>query len=211
MYSDITGAILAGGKSTRMGTNKALLRLGETTVIELIADLMKSVFAEVILVTNSPEAFHFLHLPLFSDIYRERGPLAGIHSALVHSKTDSVFILACDMPLMTREMIEYIVRFPTTKPAKFCVAAGYHQPLAGVYTKRLLPIIEQILSREPGHDTCMHGFLESIEAEIIHPEGLPFYRDECFLNINTPGDFEALVQRISTSPVFHCQTPSATT
>lgn len=192
MYSDITGVILAGGKSSRMGTNKSFLKIGNQTIIERIADLMKSVFSEVILITNTPEEYPFLNLPTFEDIYKWKGPLAGIHSALVHSKTEKIFVLSCDVPLMSKEMIEYIVEYNSDKPIIFCEAAGYHQPLVGVYSKVILCEVENFISTTEVSDKSFHHFLKSVEAEIIHPEKLSFYKDELFFNVNRPEDFEEL-------------------
>lgn len=192
MYSDITGVILAGGKSSRMGTNKSFLKIGNQTIIERIADLMKSVFSEVILITNTPEEYPFLNLPTFEDIYKWKGPLAGIHSALVHSKTEKIFVLSCDVPLMSKEMIEYIVEYNSDKPIIFCEAAGYHQPLVGVYSKVILSEVEDFISTTEVSDKSFHHFLKSVEAEIIHPEKLSFYKDELFFNVNRPEDFEQL-------------------
>ena len=85
MYKDITGIILSGGKSTRMGSNKSLLKVGNMTVIERVRNLLQGIFKNVILITNDPEDYKFLGLPMFEDVYRHKGPLAGIHSGLVHS------------------------------------------------------------------------------------------------------------------------------
>ncbi len=94
IYSDITGIILAGGKSTRMGENKSLLSLNGKTVIERVVDLMKSIFKEVILITNTPEEYDFIKIPKYKDIFEYKGPLAGIHSGLTHSNTEKKL---CDL------------------------------------------------------------------------------------------------------------------
>ncbi len=85
MYNDITGIILAGGKSKRMGINKALLKIGDKTIIERTAGLMQGLFNRVLLITNSPNEYMFLGLEIYEDIYKNIGPLAGIHSGLVYS------------------------------------------------------------------------------------------------------------------------------
>ncbi len=192
MYSDITGVILAGGKSSRMGVNKALLQLGKQKIIERIVDLMCSIFSEVIIITNTPEEYEFLNLPLFEDIYKWKGPLAGIHSALIHSQTEKIFVLSCDVPLMSKEMVEYIIDYESNKPIKFCEAAGYHQPLVGLYSKRILNDLEQFLKNDDVSDKRFHHFLKVVDSEIIHPEKLSFYRDEIFFNVNKPEDFEQI-------------------
>jgi|UniRef100_A0A7V2ZLE5 molybdopterin-guanine dinucleotide biosynthesis protein A len=192
MYNDITGVILSGGKSSRMGVNKSFLKIGEQTIIEKMVNLMKSIFKEVIIITNSPNEYSFLQLPMYEDVYKWKGPLAGIHSALTHSTTEKIFVISCDVPLMTEEMIKYIVDYRSDKPIKFCEAAGYHQPLVGVYSKFLIDKIEKVIRDDEFTDKSFHQFLKNVDAEVIHPERLPFYKDELFFNVNKPEDFENL-------------------
>lgn len=194
MYSDITGVILAGGKSSRMGTNKSFLKLGNQTIIERIAELMKSIFTDVIIITNKPDEYEFLNLPLYEDIYKWKGPLAGIHSALTHSTTEKIFVLSCDVPLMTKEMIQYLVEYKSEKQVVFCEAAGYHQPLVGVYSKEILSEVEKFLTESELSDKSLHQFLKIIEPEIIHPEKLSFYKDEIFFNVNRPEDYKQILK-----------------
>ncbi|MGB9664092.1 MAG: molybdenum cofactor guanylyltransferase, partial [Ignavibacteria bacterium] len=125
-------------------------------------------------------------------IYKWKGPLAGIHSALVHSATEKLFVLSCDVPLMSREMIEYIVNYKSEKPIVFCEANGYHQPLVGIYSKSILGEIEKFIIEIENGDKSFHHFLKNADAEIIHPEKLSFYKDELFFNVNKPEDFERL-------------------
>ncbi|MBI5730009.1 MAG: molybdenum cofactor guanylyltransferase [Ignavibacteriales bacterium] len=196
MYSDVTGIILAGGKSSRMDVNKSFLKLGNQTIIERITVLMKSIFKEVIIITNTPAEYAFLQLPLYEDIFKGKGPLGGIHSGLTYSKTETNFVSSCDIPLMTKEMIEYIIEYKSDKPIKFCEAAGYHQPLAGVYEKKVIAEIEKvIINNDETIDKSFHHFLKRVNAEIIHPEELPFYNDEVFFNINTPDDYKQISQK----------------
>lgn len=193
MYNDITGVILAGGKSSRMGTNKSFLKLGNQTIIERIAELMKSIFTDVIVITNTPDEYRFLNLPLYEDIYKWKGPLAGIHSALKHTQTEKIFVLSCDVPLMAKEMIQYLVEYKSEKQIVFCEAAGYHQPLVGIYSKEILSEIEKFISDNEMNDKSFHQFLKKVDAEIIHPEKLPFYKDEIFFNVNRPEDYNKIL------------------
>ncbi|WP_337872504.1 molybdenum cofactor guanylyltransferase [Ignavibacterium sp.] len=192
IYSDITGVILAGGKSSRMGTDKSFLKLGDQTIIERIAELMKSIFSKLIIITNTPEEYKFLNLPLYEDIYKWKGPLAGIHSALTHSTTEKIFVLSCDVPLMRREMIQYLVEYKSEKQIIFCEAAGYHQPLVGVYSIEIYSEVEKFLTQNEMSDKSIHQFLKNVDAEIIHPEKLPFYKDELFFNVNKPEDYNQI-------------------
>ncbi|MBI2419038.1 MAG: molybdenum cofactor guanylyltransferase [Ignavibacteriales bacterium] len=197
MYSDVTGIILAGGKSSRMGTSKSLLNLGDKTLIETTAGLLQSLFSKIYIITNSPSEYSFLHLPAFEDVYKEKGPLAGIHSGLLHSGTETNFIISCDMPLMTKEMIAYIVDNSLGNTATYCHAAGYHQPLAGVYLKSLIAEIEPVICSNEASDKSFHRFLHTINAKILHPQNMPFYHDEIFFNVNSPKDFSYILHRVT--------------
>ena len=103
--SDITGVILAGGKSSRFGSNKALAIVDGKPLIQHVADLISSLFAECLLVTNTPAEYEFLSLPMTHDRYRDSGPLAGIHAALLKIRTPRAFVVACDMPNLSQELI----------------------------------------------------------------------------------------------------------
>jgi len=204
LYTDVTGIILAGGKSTRMGENKSFLKLGDTTVIEKVVDLMKSIFSEVIIVTNTPEDYKFLSIPIFEDIYKYKGPLAGIHSGLTASKTENNFVISCDIPLMTEEMIRFIVDFKTEKPVTVCKADGFIQQLAGRYSKIVLPLAEESLKDEANelrvenqkHRKCkVLSLLDKVGAEIIEADKLDFYINGTFFNMNKPDDYEKILKQ----------------
>jgi len=196
MYFNISGVILAGGKSSRMGVNKAFLTINGEMIITKVVKLMSSLFKSLMIITNTPEEYKFLHLPTFEDIYKDKGPLGGIHSALNYSTTEKNFIISCDMPFMTVEMIEYIINYNTQKPVVFCKAAGYLQPLAGIYSKSIISHLKSFLSDENITDSCFHQFLKEVDSEIINPEFIPFYRDKIFYNVNSPEDYYKILKGI---------------
>ncbi|VAX26833.1 Molybdenum cofactor guanylyltransferase [hydrothermal vent metagenome] len=208
MHTDVTCIILAGGKSSRMGQNKALIKLGKKTVIERMIDIVDPIFKEILIITNSPEKFRFLGFPIYEDIYKYKGPLAGIHSGLMHSTTERNFVISCDIPLMTAEMIKYIVEFPTARPVAICQAAGYLQPLAGVYSKIIFNDLDEHLKyfdklssegKIKHKKNCgMHDFLDSINSEIIYPGSLDFYSDDLFFNMNSREDYENAIHHFDT-------------
>jgi molybdenum cofactor guanylyltransferase len=201
MYSHLTGFILAGGKSKRMGTNKSLLKIGELTIIERVVNLMKELFEEVILITNQSEEFSFLRLPMQEDIHKNTGPLAGIHSALVHTITDKNFIISCDMPLMTAGVIKYLIEYPTDKHITIAKADNFVQQLCGVYSQSLVPYIENIIEKNNGNgdernpDQIKRGcsvleLVKNVPAEIIDIENeYRDYRPGTFYNMNRPEEY----------------------
>lgn len=115
-----TGIILAGGKSSRMGTNKALLEIDGKTVIERIVEKLRPIVDNLIIVTNSFEEFAFLELPMVEDEWKGIGPLAGIHAGLTASKTERNLIVACDMPFISPELgtllLEQLVEYEAVVP-----------------------------------------------------------------------------------------------
>ena len=201
MYSDITGIILAGGKSSRMGENKSLLTLNGKTIIERVVDLLKSTFREVIIITNTPNEYDFISIPKYKDIFEYRGPLAGIHSGLTNSNTEQNFVISCDIPLMEKSMIEYIIDFKTEKPITVCRADGFVQQLAGLYSKSVLPIINNSLKnyetelreqKQTKRKCAVLSLLDTVGSEIINAEDLDIYKEQMFFNMNRPEDYEKI-------------------
>jgi molybdopterin-guanine dinucleotide biosynthesis protein A len=198
MYNDITGIILAGGKSSRMSVNKALLPFGKTSIIEHINGIMKSLFNNVLLITNQPEEYDFIDLVKHKDIIPQKGPLSGIHSGLFHSYTKKNFIISCDIPLITPELISYIIEHPTIKPITVLKADGFIQQLCGVYDKSCISAAEELLQQEEitphGKNKCRVLLLiDKLDADIINAESIPSYKAGMFLNVNTKEDYENMM------------------
>ena len=206
MYKDITGIILSGGKSSRMGRNKSFLKVGDKTIIERVRDLLQGIFQDVILITNDPDEYKFLGLPMFEDKYRHKGPIAGIHSGLMHSSTEINFIISCDIPLITQEMIKYLIDYKTDKLVTIAKADGFIQQLAGKYSKACLSdtedILKEYLEAERRDDVqkkrrCnVLKLIDRVGAEIINAEELPFYSEDLYFNMNKTEDYELLLQKL---------------
>jgi len=194
----INGFILAGGKSERLGTDKALVKINDRTFIELAVEQMKSVFARNFICTQMQTELGFLGLPMIADHYQQAGPLAGLHAALSRSETEDNFFISCDMPLMSRELISALATWQTEKAIVVCALAGRLQPLPGLYRKRLLPLLTKMLDQASkqgtGKGPSFHGLIDQGQAEIIDPSGLPFYRSELFFNMNSIEDYQQVIQ-----------------
>lgn len=209
MFDDITGIILSGGKSTRMGENKSLLKIGNKSIIESVRDLMQSLFPDVILITNNPEEYQFLEIKIFEDIFFRMGPLAGIHSGLTHSTTKKNFVISCDIPLMTAQMISYLVSYKTDKLITVAKADGFIQQLCGLYNKDCIPYASEILSNQINSDEgnpeqkkrgCkVLGLIDLVGAEIIDAEKVPFYKKDIFFNMNKKEDFNFIKSHLEYS------------
>ena len=198
MIENITGIILCGGKSSRMKTNKAFLKLGNIPIIEIMLQKMKQNFDNLILSSNNPELFAYLNVPIVKDIYLNRGPLAGIHSSLSSSSTEKNFVISCDIPLITVELIKYLSEYNSDKKIILPVLKGRIQQLCGVYSKSILVDVEQILKESQGNNEVkgsIFNLLERVDAEIVDVSSFSSPGDDIFLNMNTPEDYE-LIKKI---------------
>jgi len=208
MYQDITGIILSGGKSLRMGTNKSFLDILGNSAIERTVDLMNSLFSKVLLITNAPELYKNLDVAVCQDIHRYKGPLAGSYSGLLNSTTDRNFIISCDMPLITEDIIRFIAYYNSDRPIVITNADGYNQQLCGVYSKACLPYIDRILSadhsdelraKEQKERKCkiMH-LVDLVRGTVIDIEKeYDLYKPNSFLNMNKPEDYKMLLELIN--------------
>jgi len=185
---DITGVILAGGKSSRFGSNKALAMVDRKPLVQHVADLMSGLFPECLLVTNTPAEYEFLSLAMTHDRYRDSGPLAGIHAALLKISTSRAFIVACDMPNLSPELIHYLC---SINEQEYDVIIPWlekgQEPLFGIYHKKSLAIIESFLQQK---DCKIIRALEDLQVRrVSEQEILPITGDlACFKNINRPVD-----------------------
>lgn len=143
-----TGAILAGGKSTRMKFHKAFAEIAGRPVIEIIIDKFQGYFEETIIISNEPHLFRCFDLPVYTDIYPYLGPVAGIHTALERAVFDPVFVLGCDMPFINMNMVDYMLQSIDSYDAAMTEINSSLQPTAAVYAKRCIPIFQGYLEKE---------------------------------------------------------------
>jgi molybdenum cofactor guanylyltransferase len=187
MRTAVTGVILAGGKSSRMGRDKALLKLHGRPFVAHVASMMQTAFDRVVLIANDPALYHFLGVEIVGDIYQDCGPLGGIHSGLVHADGADIFVCACDTPLITRELVQHIVSDSSIAAAVVPSFNKRIHPLCGLYTQACLPtIVERLENRR----LRVLDLVEEIHAAVIPiTPDLPFYGTDLFSNFNTPEDF----------------------
>ena len=204
MYDNITGIILSGGKSTRMGENKSFLKMNNKTIIENVVEMMNSIFSKVILITNTPDEYEFLNLEIYTDIYKNVGPLAGIHSGLINSETQKNFIISCDIPLMNSEFIKSIINIDSEKQIIVSKADGFVQQLCGIYDKSLTQLISEIIDADNFSESSdsiqkkrkckVHQLINKSNSLIIDDiEKMAGWHKEIFLNMNRKEDYEFIL------------------
>ncbi len=179
---DIAGAVLAGGKSSRMGRDKALLTLGGKTIIERVVDRLREVFESIIIISDREASYAFLGVPVYGDIFKDCGPLGGIHAALTISKTNTIFVASCDLAFLTSSVILSIIDKPLRCDARVASTESGLQPLCGLYSRRCLRVLQDHLT---SGQLSVSKFLQDVSSTSID-------LDECGLdltNINTPDDY----------------------
>lgn len=183
--------ILAGGKSSRMGTNKALLPMDGKTNIELIKDQLTPFFSDIIVVTNDFEAYEFLKVPMVKDEYIGKGPLAGIHTGLKNSKTETNFFVACDMPFVSGELAKHLIELCDHYEGVVPRINGTLHPLFSVFRKSVLPKVEQCLQEDR---LRIRDLLEELQVLYVNEgelEGVMVGNiEKVFYNMNYPLDYE---------------------
>lgn len=200
LINNVTGVILSGGKSSRMGENKSLLEIDGVTLIERTYEMMKLIFENVIISTNEPHLYETIRTEKVEDIYPDLGPLCGIYSSLKFVNTSKIFILSVDMPFVLPDLIRYIISVETDELITLPISQNRIQYLCGLYDKELIPILENILTANHQarlenkeiikSSLSLWNFVERIGAETINVEEKIFYMKDTFFNINTPSDFE---------------------
>lgn len=189
MINNVTGIILAGGKSTRIGTNKAFLKIGGYTIVEEIYSKLKDVLSRVIIIANEIERFNFLGAQIAPDIIPFKGPLGGIYTGLIESSSFHNFITACDMPFLHQGMVEYML---DESNACDVIVPEYKrrlEPLCAVYSKNCIEPIENQLRQ---NNLKVTDFFQFVKTKVISEQEIIRYdpKGMCFININTAKEYE---------------------
>ncbi len=193
----ITGIVVAGGHSRRLGQDKRRLQLwgaaGPTLLAHSVA-LLGDVCQEVIVVLNDPAAWPALPARLVPDLFPDTGPLGGLASGLQAMQTTRALVLAADLPLVSTALLRWLAQPSAADAVVPRTADGRWQPLAAAYHVRCLPIIYDLLNQK---NYRLHALLALLSVEPLAGAELAALdpAGELFLNLNTPADI-AVIQRI---------------
>jgi molybdopterin-guanine dinucleotide biosynthesis protein A len=191
--NQVTGVILAGGKSRRMGYNKALLRIGNQTIIQRVLAALKQVTSSQLIMTNFPDEYKFLRIPTKTDILPGKGAFGGIYTGLYFSETPYCLVSACDTPFLNVEFLRYMTQIVEAYDIVIPKHSKGYEPLCAIYAKTCMPHIENLLKKERLRiievfaDVKVREVSES-EIENYDSEGLMFF------NINTQKDYQDALQ-----------------
>jgi molybdopterin-guanine dinucleotide biosynthesis protein A len=196
----MTGIILAGGKNTRIRTNKALLKIGDKTIIQVIVSKLKQVFDEIIVVTDRLEPINQLPITeltrIVNDIIPDKGSLGGLYSGLINSRSQYNFVVACDMPFLNVELIKFMKS--NCNPAIACksgvdviipkLKTGY-ETLHAIYSKNCIAPIEKQLRQD---NLKIIDFFSRMKVKEITEDIIKQFDSQLlsFFNINTEDDYK---------------------
>lgn len=184
--NNITGIILAGGKSSRMGTDKAILLLKEKTFIQHIIVAMKPLVNNMIIVSDNPNHEEF-EIERIEDVIKDAGPLAGIYSGLQHSNTDYNLVVSCDVPLITTEVLRQLIN--NHEVNYDVIQLESHQktmPLTAIYKKPCEQLIKDLLDK--GERRVRYAVSQLTTKTLMLDDKL----SSALKNINTKEEFDAI-------------------
>lgn len=191
--------ILCGGRSVRMGRDKALLPFGDETLLQRVVRIMTPLVEEVLVVAHAEQTLPALpdHVRVLHDEVEDQGPLGGIQAGLRHANADALYATGCDVPFIQPALVELL--FERLGEAQIAVAdeGGFTHPLAAVYRRELHPVVERLLAEDRRRPLFLYGEVETVrveEADLrrVDPEL------HSLANLNTPEAYvDALEQLVS--------------
>jgi molybdopterin-guanine dinucleotide biosynthesis protein A len=184
----LTGIVLAGGKSSRMGTDKGLLDYKGKRLVEYSIDLLRYYCNYLIISTNNPEYKRF-GLPIAADEFPEKGPAGGLFSALRKSSTDWNLVLACDMPFIKRSLLDALLSDPANSYGVVPLHDGLFEPLAAVYHKNMEVFLADAIQK---NFLSMHRIIKSAGVRFLQVENMLDEFPDMFKNLNYPNDYDSL-------------------
>lgn len=187
MVTGVLGVVLAGGRSSRMGRDKAAIEFGGAALVERAVSILRPVFDEVLVAGGSTAT---PSVPVLADRVRGGGPLAGLDAAYAASEGRAIFLLAVDMPFVDSDMVRCLVEpQPDDHCATVALSDGNVQPLCSVYGAKLAAVVRQHLDSD---DRSMARFVSAIHRVRYVEIG-----GAVAVNINTHEDLKKARRRLS--------------
>ena len=192
---EVTGVVLAGGESRRMGQNKALMPLGGERLVDRVARTLRACCSELLMVTNSPDVYADVGLRMVGDVWPGKGSLGGIYSAIHHAATPYVLVVACDMPFLQPASLTYLIEQIGDYDVVMPDVLGEQQPLHAIYGRACL---EPIRRRLEADRLRIVGFLPDVRVRTVTAAELQTFDPDllAFQNLNTPEEFEAAARHL---------------
>lgn len=185
----MTSIVLAGGKSIRLGREKALEKIGGQPLIQQVIGRLSSLGNEIIVVTSQFNTLPTLGVKQVTDIYPDKGPLGGIYSGLRAAPCFYCLVVGCDMPLLNIALLRYIMELSPGFDVVIPRVGSNVEPLHAVYSKNCLATIEAALEQDR---LQVQGFFHQVKVRYVEDAELKKFDPEhlSFFNINSESDLK---------------------
>lgn len=183
----IMGVILAGGKNSRMGSDKGLLVVGRKKIIERTIDAIKPVVNEVMIISNGNK-YDYLGYRVYPDIIKDCGPMGGIHTGLSFTKTEKNLVVGCDMPFLTCESLKMIIENSDNCEIAIPEHNGKTEPLCAVYSSICRNKLSRLLA---GEEWRLKDALKYFNVKQVHFKDV-IESKRIFSNINTKEEYQSI-------------------
>ena len=201
METGVTGVLLAGGKSRRMGEDKRFLVLGEQTLLERGLAVLRSFFQDVLVVIAQDSPPLHVDARVVQDLVPDCGSLGGLYTGLKQAMTPCIFVVACDMPFLNRVVIAQFISRGAAGDIVMAKLDGRLHPMHAVYGKRCLPALEQMIQARQlkiqevvSQPSLRVEYVTERDLSSVDPSGRSFY------NVNTLADLEAARSLLARTP-----------
>ena len=193
LIKGVTGIILAGGKSSRFGSNKALANFKGSPLIERAVGVLDTIFENLMIITNNPLEYSYLKIPLYQDLVKGLGPVGGIYTGLDALDDDWAFFCACDMPFINEDLVRYIAGVRDGFDAVVPKVDWKIEPLHALYSKNCLPAIKELIYKKEYQ--TIKAF-DNIKVRYVEEEEIKAYdpQQKAFLNVNKQDELEKIVK-----------------
>jgi molybdopterin-guanine dinucleotide biosynthesis protein A len=190
---DISCIILAGGKGSRLGYNKAQLAIGGKSLLQLAISRISFLKGEVIVVTGASKMVSGQSgqpgYKVVTDVYPDKGPLIGIYTGLTVAESSYSLVVGCDMPFLNRALLSYMVQVAPGFDVVIPRLGELVEPLHAIYSKSCLAPIESMIEQD---NLGIHGLLNLVEVRYVDSNDIDRFDPEhqSFFNVNTPAELD---------------------
>ena len=186
----ITGIVLAGGKSSRMGSDKSKMVLNGKTLIEYSIEALKPL-CETVVISSNNNIYDYTGCEVWPDELPDGSPMIGIYSCLKRSSTETNIILSCDMPLINKVLLKYLL----SNSKDFDITVPIHgnnliEPMCGIYKKSCIDVLKGFIDKG---NYRLNECIRSTSHRLVKVSQTTDFPENLFSNINTPDDFRNLL------------------
>ena len=180
---NLTGIILAGGKSSRMKEDKGLKLLNDKAMVQYAIATLEPLVDELIIVANS-DGYEQFGYPVYNDLIKDKGPLAGIYTGLYHSKSETNIILSCDVPYVTEELITFLIAEHQSAQITIPTKDGRTHQLIGIFSKSCEAVFKLSIEND---DLKLRNAFKNLNLNVVDAN---HFDQQLFTNINAPDDID---------------------